>query len=412
MAVMLMGQQAHKKYSLYGEKWSDLVNKAKSVNFVKDDYILDRVETFILEGYAYGALCAAGENDYVLDCGAYTGNTALYFSEKVGPKGKVFSFEPIPDTYKKLHQNIIDSKKKNVVTYNYAISDTSKKVLFSDQATPGARQITKGSGVEVQAISIDDFVAQNNIKQVNFIKLDIEGAEIDALNGCKETCKKFAPTLAVCIYHKENDFITIPQKILELDPAYRFYLKHNSNTFNETVLFAIKKDQPANISVNEEEVADVQQLWKIFKDVYERKQTIIKKHLLSDYIEKLKIICPIKLINEKFNTKNFSYGFFPVSNDGNIHYEFTFRGNRVHICLHFEGQWMKYSSILQQIIDKCELPLMRNSSSMREGCYFIAYDIYDIEHITKLMKYLISVSFPILRENKLCSETAVLCNIG
>lgn len=231
------------KYSLYPKgQWDSLVEKANNIKYIKDDYILDRIETFILEGYNYREICCAQKDDYVIDCGAYTGNTAVYFSNRVGEKGKVFAFEAMPTTYAKLKENIIKTKKEKIYTYNYAVSDQRKTLSFTKTATPGSRQIATGKGIDVQAISIDEFVHENNIKNVSFIKMDVEGAELDVLNGCKETCKKFSPILAVCLYHKTDDFITLPALILQIEPNYRFYLNHNSNTFNETVLFAIKKE--------------------------------------------------------------------------------------------------------------------------------------------------------------------------
>lgn len=69
--------------------------------------------------------------------------------------------------------------------------------------------------------------------------MDIEGFEMKALNGAINTIKKYKPTLAICIYHKYTDFIDIPEFILNLNLGYKLYVRHHSNNFTETVLYAI-----------------------------------------------------------------------------------------------------------------------------------------------------------------------------
>ena len=89
----------------------------------------------------------------------------------------------------------------------------------------------------VKGISIDDFISDNQINKVDLIKMDIEGAELDALMGAKNTILKFKPKLAICVYHKQEDFDTIPRYIDSLNLNYKFYLKHHGITRGETVLY-------------------------------------------------------------------------------------------------------------------------------------------------------------------------------
>lgn len=412
LSAAMTGNQS--KYSLYtDDEWNLFKEKANKLHYIKDDYLLDRIETFILEGYNYNNICCAKKGNYVIDCGAYTGNTSIYFSDKVGREGKVFSFEAMPSTYDKLKKNIAESKRNNINVYNYAVSDRCKTLLFTEDATPSSRQVTSGHGVEIKAASIDAFVRENNIKHIDFIKMDVEGAELDVLNGCEETCKKFSPILAVCLYHKKDDFITLPARILQINPNYRFYLKHNSNRFIETVLFAIAQDTPLKISVQEEELTEVQYLWNAFQKIHVSKQKIIQKHLLTSYIAQLKKITHVNL-HEKIDTKNFLYAYFPLSKDEKIHYEFLFRGNAAYISLHFEKHWTNQTAILNEIADSCKLSQIKLqciSSSSREECCFAVPNVYDIQYIAELMNYLISTSFPILKTHGLISDQIILENI-
>lgn len=402
-----------KRNSLFSQQeWNSFIEESNKIPHVEDDYQLDRIETFILEGYNYRNICCAQKDDYVIDCGAYTGNTSLYFSDRVGKGGKVFSFEAMPSTYNRLKQNMDRLNRKNINTYNYAVSDKRKVLFFTETATPGSRQITSGTGIKVEALSIDDFVRENNLSRVDFIKMDVEGAELDILNGCTETCKKFSPALAVCLYHKADDFITLPAKILQIDPNYRFYLKHNSNRFSETVLFAIRQDTSQNISIPKDEVDEVRYLWNIFIKIHASKQKAIRKHLITSYIENLKNINTIPL-QVKIDTSNFAFAYFPLSSDNKLHYEFLFMGDSVRVSLHFEKEYMNHVAVIQEIIHSCKLSgiQLRHISSTREECCFIVPNVYDVQYIAKLMNYLISISFPILKSYGLLSDQIMLDNI-
>ena len=73
---------------------------------------------------------------------------------------------------------------------------------------------------------------------MDFIKLDIEAAEMSALRGAERTLRRFRPRLAISVYHKEEDLIDIPQFIAALDLGYRLYLDHFTIHAEETILFA------------------------------------------------------------------------------------------------------------------------------------------------------------------------------
>ena len=74
---------------------------------------------------------------------------------------------------------------------------------------------------------------------MTFIKMDIEGAELEALRGAESIIRKQRPKLAICVYHKPEDIWTIPMYILSLQNDYRLFLRHYSFGDTETVLYAI-----------------------------------------------------------------------------------------------------------------------------------------------------------------------------
>jgi hypothetical protein len=97
--------------------------------------------------------------------------------------------------------------------------------------------IKEKSVSSISVTSLDSFVEKEKIPKVDFIKLDIEGAERNALNGMEMTIRQFKPKLAVCVYHRYDDIIVIPQFIKTLHPGYRLFLDHFYDGLTETVMF-------------------------------------------------------------------------------------------------------------------------------------------------------------------------------
>ena len=87
--------------------------------------------------------------------------------------------------------------------------------------------------------TIDDTVEQHLLDRLDFIKMDIEGAEIHALKGAEKSLTKFHPKLAISLYHSIDDFRAIPRSLDSLGLRYKYYLEHHTIYENETVLFAV-----------------------------------------------------------------------------------------------------------------------------------------------------------------------------
>ena len=207
---------------------------------------------FIIEQYAYKIdgknFIEVKKDDVVFDLGACWGDTALYFSHKTGIGGKVYSFEFIPGNIKLFNINLdLNPHLKNIVQLvEHPVSKKSECEVYYKDLGPGSKVIThpfEDQTGSAKTISIDDFVKQNNITKVDFIKMDIEGAEPYALEGAIETLKKFKPKLAIAIYHSINDFVNIPNWILDLNLGYQLFLDHFTIHAEETVCFAEVKNR-------------------------------------------------------------------------------------------------------------------------------------------------------------------------
>lgn len=201
--------------------------------------------SFILEQYRYKNICKTEKGDYVIDGGACCGDSALYFADLVGEAGKVFSFEFIPSNIELFNKNMqLNPKhKKRIDLIKRPLGINSTDILYGIDNGPASTTSMNPSknSEKYTTICIDDLVREKNIRKIDFIKLDIEGAEVDALHGAMETIKKFKPKLAIAIYHKDDDFITIPALIKSFNPNYKFYIEHYTVQAWETVLYAVDR---------------------------------------------------------------------------------------------------------------------------------------------------------------------------
>jgi FkbM family methyltransferase len=186
----------------------------------------------------------AQKGDIVLDCGACWGETTLYFAHEVGEDGKVYAFEFVPANLEIFNQNINYNPhlKDRIELVLQPVWNISDEILTFSDFGPGSNvnknDSTQEGAQTCKTISIDDFVKRQNINKIDFIKMDIEGAEINALKGAINTIKTFRPTLAISAYHKDDDLITIPKLLNDLNLDYEFYLEHHTIHFWETVLYA------------------------------------------------------------------------------------------------------------------------------------------------------------------------------
>lgn len=210
-------------------------------------FALGVFNTFVLEQYCYKRneiMIGAKPGDVVIDAGGCWGDTSLYFADKTGPDGAVYSFEFIPTNLEIFKKNLelnpeLAKTIKIVEQPLWNVDD--KAVYFTDNGPASALsfEIADDKGQKVLTTTIDRFVEKEGLDKVDFIKMDIEGAEPQALEGARATIQKHKPVLAISIYHNMDDFSHISRMIDELNLDYTFYLDHFTIHTFETVLFAI-----------------------------------------------------------------------------------------------------------------------------------------------------------------------------
>ncbi len=192
---------------------------------------------FVLDQYSIKGEVEALPGERVADVGAFIGDTAYYFSRKVGNLGKVFAFEISSKSNELGQRNMLLNNCKNVQFYRYAVFDKVGFLKLSISEDASMNSVTENSEidntVEVPTITIDDFCKRYNEK-IDFIKADIEGSELAMLRGASQIIKETAPKCAICLYHKRDDFWKIPDYLKFLRPDYKFYFRCEA----EPVLFA------------------------------------------------------------------------------------------------------------------------------------------------------------------------------
>jgi len=192
------------------------------------------------------------EDDVIIDAGAFIGDTGVYFHHKLGGRCQVHSFELLDENLALLVHNFERNGVRDgqVVINKLALADrTGDEIVIADGATQGSTSIfgKSSQGTKVQTITLDDYVMQLNLEKVDFIKMDIEGAELQALAGARQTIQHFKPKLAICLYHKWNDAFTIPQAIHATGVDYSFTFKWVQLKDGwEAILLAIPTERATN----------------------------------------------------------------------------------------------------------------------------------------------------------------------
>jgi len=194
---------------LFQDKHSREINRKNTIAHLRRDYS-DCIES--IDSVQYFPDDIPMDYDRVIDCGGYTGDTAELFIEK-GAKA-VAVFEPGMKDFMKMSDNLNRFKLPELYLFPLAVSHQ--------------RHVA-------ESIAIDEVL--KNFRPT-FIKMDIEGDELNALKGAEDTIKRYRPSLAICVYHRINHIWDIPLLLDSWNLGYKFHLKcHNSFTM-ETVLYA------------------------------------------------------------------------------------------------------------------------------------------------------------------------------
>ena len=175
------------------------------------------------------------KNKDIIDAGAFTGDTSLPLSKRTTKN--VYAFEPFKDSFEILKKNISDNNIENIIPVNRSLGNINgeRSLFLSGNNVQGitsdATLRSYDNEIKVQETTIDTFVEENNL-EVGFITIDVEGAEMDLLEGAVNTIKTQKPLLYISMYHKVSDYFDIIPWVANLDLGYEFNItKENPWTF-------------------------------------------------------------------------------------------------------------------------------------------------------------------------------------
>lgn len=173
------------------------------------------------------------KDEVFVDCGAYNGDTIEKFFKYCPEYKQIIAFEPEPGNIRKLQTKYQANPK--IMLIEAGAWDKAGTVSFVSDGVFGT--IVDDGALSIPVNSIDNL----GLNDVTFIKMDIEGAEMKALIGAKNTILKYKPNLAICLYHSNEDMVDIPEYIHKLVPEYKLYVRHYDqySYWVETILYAI-----------------------------------------------------------------------------------------------------------------------------------------------------------------------------
>jgi FkbM family methyltransferase len=174
----------------------------------------------------------------LIDCGAYNGDTIQEFlSMNIGYE-KIVAFEPEYENYKTLEKRYNEYGDKFTLI-NAGAYNKDGTLYFSGTDVFGrVYETPKGIDGEI-SIKVRSIDGLHLHEKVTFIKMDIEGSELNALIGARETILRYKPKLAISIYHSNEDMLRLTEYIHELVPEYKLYVRHHGYYHvYDTILYA------------------------------------------------------------------------------------------------------------------------------------------------------------------------------
>ena len=155
----------------------------------------------------------------VLDVGANMGWYSIHFSKWVGQSGKIFAFEPVPEIYEELTSNINLNFCQNIIVFNCALGNQNESVLFNVSDFEGgsgasSENLKFGKEIKVSKRKLDDVMNEHNLDNIDFLKIDIEGGELNMLKGAEKLIEKYKPKLLLEIVDIHCDrFQYLPEDV-------------------------------------------------------------------------------------------------------------------------------------------------------------------------------------------------------
>ncbi|WP_017756438.1 FkbM family methyltransferase [Calidifontibacillus oryziterrae] len=178
----------------------------------------------------------------VIDAGAYNGDTIKIFFSQFSNLNHLYAFEPTKDKLIQIKE-MINKEKRNfgeITLLDKCLWSTCTNLKFQTFDAAMTNKVSDEGEITISAISLDEFAnGLNSNQKINFIKMDIEGSEVEALKGGEQLIKKDKPILAISIYHDITHFWKVFDVIQQFDLGYKYFVGHHKDVLFDTVLYAL-----------------------------------------------------------------------------------------------------------------------------------------------------------------------------
>lgn len=195
--------------------------------------------------YLDSSILSAGQiqkiaENIIIDGGAFDGDTVEMFAQTIGNRNalNIHCYEADSRNYEIIEDKIQNGKWKShqIFVHKTALWDKKGKIGFGGDGLSG--HAAPNANIQISAERIDDYPYE----RIGLIKLDIEGAERNALHGAVDTIKKYKPILAICAYHLQDDLLVLSDFIKSLNCGYKIILRHYMLSAGDTILYGIPQN--------------------------------------------------------------------------------------------------------------------------------------------------------------------------
>ena len=169
-------------------------------------------------------------DEVFVDAGGFDGDTTQEFADRYPDYRKIYLIEPSTSNMTKAKARLHNYERIEYVPC--AVSDQEQDLVFDENAGSASTVSELGTSV-IKAVTIDSITQYS----ATFIKMDLEGWELNALKGAKGTISQNKPKLAIAVYHSSYDYLKLYNFIKEINPDYKVYLRHYTEGWSETIMF-------------------------------------------------------------------------------------------------------------------------------------------------------------------------------
>lgn len=225
-------------YDRLGDYRSKLVLTSMLYSWIRFDPIyISRMREANYRDYYDLDLLQCDENEVMVDLGAYTGDSAKDFIETYRNYKKIYCYEISKDTVVQMRENLRDYSNIEIINKGVGSKNVYMYINGSNTSDASGNMLGETGEQKIEVVTLDEDIRE----KITLIKMDIEGAEQEALKGSVRHIKEDRPKLLVCVYHNNQDIFEIPQWIHQVRDDYKFYLRSNGLQYgpSEIVLFAL-----------------------------------------------------------------------------------------------------------------------------------------------------------------------------